>query len=364
MVSGALALLKANFPTLSPTQLRDILVASGDQIDIMNPSLQGQLGRRLNLKAAFELATGVRFPKKHPLLVAPQLNAPGEVSVYDISSELLQKFLSYHPRFTKGINISSGDVDGDGQIEIITAPRAGGGPHIKIFNQKGEAEFQFMALNENFRGGLSLAAADFTADGKTEIVVAPGKGSTNLVRIFDGEGNIRYQFIPYEVSYSGGLNVAVGDVDGDGQLEIVTAPQGSSRLPLRVFDKFGNKKAEWQAFTTPFRGGLNLAVGDMDGDSKADIIVAPGAGGGPQVKIFSFKGKLIFQFFAYAKTFRGGVSLAAGDVDGDGANEIVTTPQASGGPHLRVFTAKGEVRSQFFVGAPSFRGGLSVAVMQ
>lgn len=364
MVSGALALLKAAYPRLSSSQVRDVLIASGDSIDLLNPNFVGKLGRRINLKSAMELAGNVKFSNKNPLVIAPQSGAQAEVVVYDFAGDLVQKFLAYNPKFTKGINVSVGDIDGNGQIEIITAPRAGGGPHIKIFSQRGELEFQFMAFNEKFIGGVSLTMADFTADSKDEIVVGTGKGASNLVRIFDGQGIMRYQFVPYELSYTGGINLAAGDVDNDGQPEVIVSPQGSARLPVRVFDKFGHKKAEFYPYPGVFRGGVNLAVGDANGDDKLDILTAPGAGGGPQVKVFTYKGKLVKQFLAYAKNFRGGVNLAVGDIDGDNANEIITTPGAGGGPHLRVFTTTSEVKSQFFIEPIDFKGGLSLAVFR
>ncbi|MFZ5390662.1 MAG: S8 family serine peptidase [Patescibacteria group bacterium] len=363
LVSGALAVLKAAYPRLAPSQLRDILIASGDEIEFANPGLLRQVGRRINLAAALRLAGSSAFAVKSPIVVAPHDKNQAEVSVLDVAGERLEKFIAYHPRFTQGVNIASGDFDGDGQSDIVTVPRDAGGPHVKIFNLKGAVEYQFMAFAESWRGGLSIAAADFNGDGKDDLVLGVGKGGSNTVRIFDGQGELLYQFVPYDPSYTGGINVAAGDVNNDGQPEIVVAPQDGSRLPVRVFSKFGNKLNEFQAYPWTFKGGLNLVVGDSDGDNKDDIVVAPGLGGGPQVRVFNGQGKLLRQFMAFEKNFRGGVNLALGDVDGDGHKEIVTTPGLGGGPHVRVFNLKNELRSQFFVEPLSFRGGLSVTVL-
>ncbi len=364
MVSGALALLKSVYPRLSPSQLKEILIAAGDQINNFNPSVPSKLGRRLNVAAALTIAGGSKFPVKSPVVLVPQSGLPSNVLTYDVSGELLQKFLAYQPKFISGSNITTGDVDGDGQVDIIIAPRAGGGPNIRMFNQKGELEFQFMAFADTFRGGVSVAAADFTGDGKDDIVVGTGRGGSNLVRVYDSQGILRYQFIPYEPSYIGGINLVAGDVDSDGQPDIVVAPAGGARLPVRVFDKFGVKRSEFYPFPVAIRGGINVAVGDVDGDNKADIIVAAGAGGGPQVRVFNWRGKVLQQFLAYAKNFRGGVNVAVGDVDGDGNNEIVTSPGAGGGPHIRMFTYKGEVRSEFFIEPTTGRGGYTLAVFR
>ncbi len=364
MVSGALAVLKSAYPRLSPSQLRDIIIASGDQIDVQNPGIPGGVGRRLNLAAALQLAGSVRFPVKSPMVLAPQQGALSNVATYDVSGEIITTFLAYNPRFERGVNVAAGDVDRDGETEIVTVPRAGGGPHVRIFNARGEIEFQFMAFPESFRGGLSVAVADFTGDGKDDIAVGIGRGGGSIVRIFDQSGTQWYQVVAYDERYTGGVNVAAGDLDGDGVAELITAPAGASKLPVRVFDRSGAKEAEFFPFPTTFRGGVNLAVGDIDGDGRGDIVAAPGAGGGPQVRVFHARGKNFLQFFAYPKSFRGGVNVAVGDIDGDGTNEIVTAPGPTGGPHVRVFTKKGEVRSQFFVEPKTFIGGLTVAVFR
>lgn len=68
-----------------------------------------------------------------------------------------------------------------------------------------------------------------------------------------------------------------------------------------------------------------MAVGDLDGDGRAEIIAASGPGGGPQVRIFNRNGRLISNgFFAYGESDRSGVLVSTADIDFDGKDEIVT----------------------------------------
>ncbi|MFH1867227.1 MAG: S8 family serine peptidase [Patescibacteria group bacterium] len=361
MVSGALALLKSVYPRYTASQLRDILIASGDLIERFNLNKRGQIGRRLNVQEAFKLAGSIKFTSKSPIIVGPASKLRADIQTYDQSGTKLSSFLAYHPSFEGGVNLAAGDITGNGQIDIVIAPRAGGGPHVRVFNQQGELENEFMAFPEGFYGGVTVAAADFTGDGKDDIVIGVGKGGIPTVRIFSAAGILLHQFIPYDITYLGGVNVAAGDVDSDGMAEVIVAPQQGD-LPIRIFDRFGKLKSEFKAYPFYFKGGINIAVGDLDGNGDLEIITAPGAGGGPQVRFFNWQGRVLSQYFVYAQNFRGGVNLAAGDVDGDGFNELITTPGPGGGPHIRVFNKKGEVRSQFFLNSLNFQDGLTVAV--
>ncbi|MFA6495484.1 MAG: hypothetical protein WCV50_00005, partial [Patescibacteria group bacterium] len=67
---------------------------------------------------------------------------------------------------------------------------------------------------------------------------------------------------------------------------------------------------------------------------------------------------------AYAESFRGGVNVAAGDVNGDGTDEIIAGAGYTGGPHVRIFGESGNLLSQFFAYAESFRGGVNVAAIR
>src|SRR5436190_1885991 len=82
-----------------------------------------------------------------------------------------------------------------------------------------------------------------------------------------------------------------------------------------------------------FQGGIRVAMGDVNGDGLPDVITAPGPGGGPLVKVFSgVDGSLLVAFNAYDSAFQGGVFVAAGDVTGRGKASIITAPGEGGGP--------------------------------
>ena len=111
-------------------------------------------------------------------------------------------------------------------------------------------------------------------------------------------------------NYNIGVHVATGDVNGDGYDDLIVAAAAGGGPEVRVYDgKTGNLIRDFYAFNPSFRGGVNVAVGDVDGDGKADIIAGAGAGGGPQVKVFSGADHhVIYSFYAYTPTFTGGVS--------------------------------------------------------
>src|SRR5439155_41844 len=95
------------------------------------------------------------------------------------------------------------------------------------------------------------------------------------------------------------------------------------------------------AYAPNFSGGVHVAAGDVNGDGRADIVIAPAGGmSGPQVKVFDgTNGNLLQSFFAYAPNFHGGVFVAAGDLNGDGKDDIITGAGAGGAPQVKVFDA-------------------------
>src|SRR5262249_39919714 len=128
--------------------------------------------------------------------------------------------------------------------------------------------------------------------------------------------------------------------------------------------------ASFLAFDAGFVGGLFVACGDVDGDGHPDIIVGADAGGGPAGRGVKYAPgapggvTLLLDFFAYDTGFRGGIRVAAGDVDGSGRASLVLGAGPGGGPHVRVLKWTGSALAElasFFVYDPGFRNGIFVA---
>lgn len=249
----------------------------------------------------------------------------------------------------------------DGGEYLFVAPGKGSGPQVRILRKNGKVLSSFFAFPKTFRGGVSLTTADLDGDDNEEILTAPESSGGPQVRIFSKNGKLLSQFLAFPKAMTGGLRLAAGDMDGDGSEEILVSPSASERPLVRIFSRSGVVLQEFLAFAKEFRGGVSLASCDLNRDGKEEILAAAGPGGGPQVRIFTKSGKLLSQFHAYEPNFLGGVALACGDVNGDDKNEIITAPATNSTADIRIFTKSGKLLSTFTAYKQTYRAGAHVA---
>ncbi len=288
-------------------------------------------------------------------------NGGPQIVVATKTGKIQGRFFAYDKKFRGGVRVASGDVTGDSVDEIITGPGPGSSPLIKIFASSGKLQREFFAYDKKFRGGVFVATGDLDGDGVDEVVTGPDNGGGPQVKVFSQKGMLLGQFFAYPKKFRGGVFVATGDLDGDGVDEVVTGPGAGTETRVKIFSMQGKLIRQFSPFGDKFRGGVRVAAGDLQGDGEDELIAGPGPGGGPQVKVFALNGKLLNQFFAYDKKFRGGVYVGAGDTDGDGNESIITGPGESLSPLLRTFSASGKLQTQFHGLAKKFTGGLTVA---
>jgi hypothetical protein len=281
-------------------------------------------------------------------------------------------FYAYDAGFTGGVRVAMGDVTGDGTPDVVTAAGPGGGPHVRVFDGVTGEQVpgpigSFYAYDARFNGGVFVAAADLDRDGLADIVTGAGAGGGPHVRVFSGADGSELLGFFDQFKGGNGVRVATGDIDGDGRPDIITGSGSGVHATVRVFSGAAGRFMEGPIGNiTPYRGfagGVYVAAGDVDGDGRDDVITGAGAGGGPHVKVFSgVDGSQIASFYAYHAGFRGGVRVSVGDVDNNGSLDIITGAGPGGGPHVRAFTLPGGGEAASFYGfAAAFGGGVFVA---
>ncbi len=229
-------------------------------------------------------------------------------------------FFAYGENYRGGVNVAIGDVDGDGQDEIITGTGQGNTSHVRIFERNGQPIGGFFAYGSHLTG-VNVATADVDNDGADEIITGTTSGNTTHVKSFELNGQMTNSFFAYP-GHAVGVNVAGGDVDGDGQDEIVTSPSIASSH-VKIFKPNGEQESDFSAYSG-FYGGSRVAVGNVRAsDVKEEIMTAPSSKGGPNIRMFDETGRLIVWKDVYEKWWEGGYDVAATDgfsVVGTGGN--------------------------------------------
>lgn len=365
VVSGVMALVAQVNPDLSRSEIVNLVLGSADNISALNPTYLGQLGHgRVNANRAVNLARDKMYDHVTRLLIAPATGS-NKIRISSVSGAVINEFSVSDLK--NGANVSSGDVNGDGESEIILAAEKGSEPWVRIYNKKGKLLKQFLAYDKKFKGGVRLAVGDWDSNGMTEIIVAPGPSGGPHVRIFNGEGRILRQFFADNVLTRGGLTVALGDVDNNGRLELIVGA-GINRPPfVKIFNNDLKLQGTFLVFPKTYTGGVNVAVAGIYGRQdhhKQSIVVAPAGKYKPQVEIFNNLGILKKQFLAYGENWQGGINIVAGDISNDGKAEIITSAKSGATPHIRAFDGDGGLIDSFYGYEDTFTGGVSVGLLK
>jgi hypothetical protein len=289
-----------------------------------------------------------------PLVTGVEAGGGPYVTVFDPQGQWRAGFLSYLDFTVGGIHIATADVNGDGETDVITAPGRGGRADLRAFDGDGK---QLMSL---FAGagscGTAIAAGDVNGDGTADLVAGNEQCGSPNVQVFDGKTRARIAFfgVYSDPNGSDGTRVAAGDVDGDDKAEIVTANGPGEPPTVRVFagvptEFFPKPISSFDAFPGSVTTGVQVGVGDVTGDGRDDIVAAAETADDVQVKVFDGRtDALLTTVHAFGLVSPGTLSVATGDLDGDGTAEILAAGAINGWQHeIRVFRLDGTQVASF-----------------
>ncbi len=372
VVTGALALAKSMRPDLPNDLLIKLLETTAKELPFAELETGevhalgvGRIDLAAYVQAVQQVSAGSVLPSTSDkgVSISQKVSNIGILALDPIST--FQAFSDSGEKkgeslLLKGRSVAYTTVTGGAQSNIIVGAAIGELPIVRAYNQDGVLVHSFAAYEKDMKGGIRVGVGDLNGNGRREIVTVPNAQSTPLVKIFSDSGQLVGQFLSYASGFHGGVSLAVGDVDGDGRDEIVTGAGIGGGPHVRVFNDRGEVQKQFFAYEKEFRNGIEVAVGNFSEGGRA-LVVAPQRGS-PLMRVFTTEGQLRHEFLAYASGFHGGVSLAVGDIDGDGRDEIVAGAGKGGGPHVRIFQEDGMLKGQYFAYDAAFRGGIVVTI--
>ncbi|MGY3087349.1 hypothetical protein ACVWYF_000375 [Hymenobacter sp. UYAg731] len=227
------------------------------------------------------------------------------------------------------VSVVLGDLDGDGDLDLLTS----GGTLLTGFTY---ISIRFNNGNGTFAGttstGLvagSVALGDLDGDGDLDLIAANGTNTGVNVRLNDGDGTFS-PLMPIGVPSNG--NIAVGDLDADGDLDFVIS-KGLGGTAVGVYFNDGSGRfvvaPDVPVGTTPI-----VALGDVDGDGDLDIIAADGQGVSTSVRLNDGSGS--FAMAPNVPAASNSTGIALGDVDNDGDLDLLTTNYGSSTVSIRL----------------------------
>lgn len=372
LITGSLALIKSYNYHLSNDDIIEILFASSRNIDDLNPQYKNKLGRGIvDLNKALLLTKEWFGEPNNPVdnTYRPALIAvsPNNSYTSDIKTVLLYKKYAHIKEsintfpfnFSKGLNVLPT------KDYYIAAPAKGGGPQLLFIDKEKQISKSFFVHDKDYRGGISFARGNLFNPYQNDLVVGLGADAKPIIKVMNENGDLLLDFLAYSENYNKGVNVALGDLNGDEVDEIVTGTMTGGGPQVMVFTANGKLVLQFFAFDEKSRYGVNVTTGDVDGDGIDEIIAAQGGNSTPLVKIFDNKGNIINEFYAYNKNLNSGLSIQGVDVDNDGIDEVLTAIDAKISPQVNLYSNDGLLRYSFNAFTQKdYPGGLNIKVQK
>jgi hypothetical protein len=253
--------------------------------------------------------------------------------------------------------------------------------HVKVFSGTTEVA-SFFAFDPTFQGGARVGIADVNGDGALDYIVGAGPGGGPHVKVIDGtranqvlsngqiaDSALLASFFAFDPSITSGVFVTAGDFNHDSKAGVAVSAATGTESQVRAFG-IANGRATHASGPlgdfvpyAGFGGAITLAAGDLNGDGRDELITGTFRGSSHLKPFDAATGATILSEFLYPG-FNGGFSVSTADVTGDGRAEIITGGAEGAGGHMKILDGvTGQPISSFFGLGAGFNGGTRVAAL-
>lgn len=318
--------------------------------------------------------SAVVFCIAQPSLAVTQ-RAP-EVQVIDANAHTVQNhWMAFDDGYVGGLTVAVGDVDGDGAREVVVAQSGGADAHgeLKIFSSAGVEKAAYPLYAQDIEGSeISLAVGNVDADASDEIVVGLFTGTRSMVYIYDGRMRFDLNTVGAFEAFPGeqtGVTVAIANVTGDAASEIIVGSGEKVKPRVRMFTSQGKTIGkDIVPFAETDQHGVTVA--GLHHATGYDDIAVGQAAGTTAVKQYRIDRAqtypVVNQTAGWSREFMSGLSLAGIDWDADGIDEVALAPAGDQLGEIRILNHEGksQLQSALVVFEDDFRGGVALATGQ
>ena len=247
---------------------------------------------------------------------------------------------------------------------------------VRVFSGLTQQQISiFLPFGRGHTQGVNVAVGDVNGDGVYDFICGNGLTGSTRVRVVDGtkindvnaNGGIRARallgdFFALRNNRAGGVTVAAADINGDGKADIIVGAGRGYRSRVHVINATslpqnatvpaaGARLANFLAFDPLFMGGVTVAAGDVNGDGRIDLIVGSGPGQLAEVSVingtdldnFLPNGRisafaLLGSLFPLGNAFTMGVNVAIGNLKGFGFSDVIVSPFSGQAPRIEVYS--------------------------
>jgi hypothetical protein len=278
----------------------------------------------------------------------------GRLRIFDAVSHTLRRVLApFGAGYTGPLSVALGAVNRDDVTDVAVAEGKDGTGRVKILD--GKTGRTLASYSPFARGGVSVALADVAGDRRADLIVGSGPGARSEVKVYDTATHKSVATLsPFARSFRGGVSVAAGDVDRDRRADLIVGSGPGSPAKVEVFDAVTHElRDSFSPFARSFRGGLSVAAAPARG--RTNIIVGSGPGTIAVVRVFAYGQRApLWSFDAFSPSFIGGAAVGRGP-----AGSLVVGAGAGGGSQVKLLDPAKHTLVATFLAAP---GSSPVAV--
>lgn len=224
-------------------------------------------------------------------------------------------------------SVDIGDLNSDDRLDLVVVNYSNNYVSILLGNGDGTFQAAVNYVSSMSPDTSSVAIGDLNGDGKPDLVTANRGSDAVSVLLGNGDGTfqdaVEYKLL-YDLDPPGTYSVAIGDFNGDGMPDLVTANIISNDVSILL----GNGDGTFQQTSVNYRTAYSpyfVTTGDLDGDGKLDLVVAAGIDGGYTISVLRGNGDGTFLDAVIYPGGYGANTVAIGDLNGDGKPDLAVT---------------------------------------